>query len=127
MILAVRSDKLEAEIYLLNDDGTLLRQKIWDAGRTLAKNLLGELDELVNGDFDQLTGLIAYKGPGSFTGLRIGITTQNAIAYGKELPIVGAADDDWLSDGVKRLQNHENDKIVLPDYGAAPHITKPKH
>ena len=97
MILAVRSDKLEAEIYLLNDDGTLLRQKIWDAGRTLAKNLLGELDELVNGDFDQLTGLIAYKGPGSFTGLRIGITTQNAIAYGKELPIVGTAGDNWLS------------------------------
>lgn len=127
MILAVRSDKPEAEIYLLNDNGTLLRQKIWDAGRTLAKNLLGELDELVNGDFDQLTGLIAYKGSGSFTGLRIGITTQNAIAYGKELPIVGTAGDNWLSDGVKRLQSNENDKIVLPDYGAAPHITKPKH
>lgn len=127
MILAVRSDKPEAEIYLLNNDGTLLRKKIWDAGRTLAKNLLGELDELVNGDFDQLTGLIAYKGPGSFTGLRIGITTQNAIAYGKELSIVGAAGDNWLSNGVKRLQNNENDKIVLPDYGAAPHITKPKH
>lgn len=127
MILAVRSDKLEAEIYLLDKNGTVVRQKIWDAGRTLAKNLLGELDELVNGDFDQLTGLIAYKGPGSFTGLRIGITTQNAIAYGKQLPIVGTTGENWLADGVQRLQDNQNDKIVLPDYGAAPHITKPKH
>ena len=127
MILAVRSDKPEAEIYLLDNNGAVVRQKIWDAGRTLAKNLLGELDELVNGDFDQLTGLIAYKGPGSFTGLRIGITTQNAIAYGKQLPIVGTTGDNWLVDGVQRLQDNENDQIVLPDYGAAPHITKPKH
>lgn len=127
MILAVRSDKPEAEIYLLDNNGTVVRQKIWDAGRTLAKNLLGELDELVNGDFDQLTGLIAYKGPGSFTGLRIGITTQNAIAYGKQLPIVGTTGENWLADGVQRLQDNQNDKIVLPDYGAAPHITKPKH
>ncbi len=127
MILAVRSDKPEAEIYLLDNNGTVVRQKIWDAGRTLAKNLLGELDELVNGDFDQLTGLIAYKGPGSFTGLRIGITTQNAIAYGKQLPIVGTTGENWLVDGVQRLQDNQNDKIVLPDYGAAPHITKPKH
>ena len=126
MILAVRSDKPEAEIYLLDNNGTVVRQKIWDAGRTLAKNLLGELDELVNGDFDQLTGLIAYKGPGSFTGLRIGITTQNAIAYGKQLPIVGTTGENWLADGVQRLQDNQNDKIVLPDYGAAPHITKPK-
>lgn len=126
MYLAIRSDKPEAEICILDANGQIVKQKIWSANRTLARDLPGEIDDLINQEYDQLVGVIAFRGPGSFTGLRIGITVANAIAYGQGLPIVGAMGDNWLKTGIERLSNHEDDRIVLPEYGAAPHITPAK-
>jgi tRNA threonylcarbamoyladenosine biosynthesis protein TsaB len=73
-----------------------------------------------------LQGLVVFTGPGSFTGLRIGISTMNAMAYAQNIPIVGVGGENWLLDGIKRLKNHENDKIVTPNYGREPNITKSK-
>jgi tRNA threonylcarbamoyladenosine biosynthesis protein TsaB len=140
MILALKTAEPIAEIYLLNDHnlaGSEPAKKIaetakkWEAGRTLAKNLLGEIEQLLAGsdpakEWKDLTGIIVFRGPGSFTGLRIGITTANALAYAQNTPIVGVAGDNWLTDGLKKLAAGQNDKIVLPEYGAPPHITKPR-
>lgn len=126
MILAIKTAGDPAEIYLLNDAGEVVAEKIWDAERTLAKNLLGEIEKLLGGKFDELSGLIVFTGPGSFTGLRIGITTANTIAYAQNIPIVGANSGDWRADGLEKLQQGENDRIVLPEYGAEANITKPK-
>ena len=126
MYLAIRTDNSQAEIYLLNDQGVVQRQKVWLAERTLARDLPGEVDNLVDGDYGQLTGVLVYQGPGSFTGLRIGITVANAVAYVQSLPIVATAGENWLADGVDQLNNGADDKIALPEYGAAPHITPPR-
>lgn len=126
MIIALKTDSENSEIYLLNSSGQIQSQKIWPAGRTLASDLLGEIDELVGKDFAKLSGIIVFKGPGSFTGLRIGITTANALAYSQNLPIVGTNGANWLDDGANRLTTGQNDKIVLPEYGAPANITKPK-
>lgn len=126
MYLAIRTDNSQAEIYLLNDQGVVQRQKVWLAERTLARDLPGEVDNLVDGDYGQLTGVLVYQGPGSFTGLRIGITVANAVAYAQLLPIVATAGENWLADGVDQLNNGADNKIALPEYGAAPHITSPR-
>lgn len=126
MYLAIRTDNSQAEIYLLNDQGVVQRQKVWLAERTLARDLPGEVDNLVDGDYGQLTGVLVYQGPGSFTGLRIGITVANAVAYAQLLPIVATAGENWLADGVDQLNNGADNKIALPEYGAAPHITPPR-
>ena len=126
MYLAIRSDQAEAALYLVDQAGQVVAEHIWLAGRELARDLPGEIDMLLGGDYDQLAGVIAFRGPGSFTGLRIGITVANATAYGQQLPIVGVMGDHWLSDGVERLNDHQDDRIVLPEYGAAPHITPAK-
>ena len=94
----------------------------WDAGRTLARGLLGFLQEKT-GDVKTISGIGIMKGPGSFTGLRIGITTANALAYANQIPITGTNGENWLADGLKKLEKGENDEIVLPEYGAAPNIT----
>lgn len=126
MYLAIRTDNSQAEIYLLNGQSVVQRQKVWLAERTLARDLPGEVDNLVDGDYGQLTGVLVYRGPGSFTGLRIGITVANAVAYAQSLPIVATAGENWLVDGVDQLNNGAGDKIALPEYGAAPHITPPR-
>jgi len=101
----------------------------WDAGRGLAKGLLEFLEnelEFQEKSWKDVTGLAIYKGPGSFTGLRIGITVFNTLAYANKWPIVGVTGDDWRQDGVKRLEAGENDEIVLPEYGGEANITKPR-
>lgn len=101
----------------------------WEAGRGLAKGLLTFLEkelEFQEKTWNDVTGLVVYQGPGSFTGLRIGITVANSLAYANAWPIVGVTGDDWRQAGVARLEAGENDEIVLPEYGAEANITKPR-
>ena len=126
MILALKTNQDPTEIHLLDQDGQVVREKVWSAGRELAHDLLSEVEQLIDGKFGELTGLIVFAGPGSFTGLRIGITTMNTIAYSQNIPIVGTNGKNWWANGLKRLKLGENDKIALPEYGAAPNITSPK-
>jgi tRNA threonylcarbamoyladenosine biosynthesis protein TsaB len=101
----------------------------WEAGRGLAKGLLGFLEkelEFQEKTWQDVTGLVVYQGPGSFTGLRIGITVFNTLAYANSWPIVGATGEQWRQSGRARLEAGENDEIVLPEYGGEANITKPR-
>lgn len=101
----------------------------WESGRELAKGLLGFLEQEILSQgkkWSDVTGLVVYKGPGSFTGLRIGVTVFNTLAYSNKWPIVGATGDDWQTQGVTRLELGKNDEIVLPEYGGEANITKPR-
>lgn len=129
MILALKTDNPTAELIVLGDDGQEIVREEWLAERRLAHELLGKLEGLLTraqGDWGQLNGIVVFKGPGSFTGLRIGITVMNTIAYAQNIPVVGQEGSAWLKDGVKRLANSENDRVVLPEYGAPARITTPK-
>lgn len=101
----------------------------WESGRTLAKGLLGYLtDTLSKNDktWKDISGIVAFKGPGSFTGLRIGLTVLNTLADSQTLPIVGETGEDWQNAGIIRLDAQENDVLVMPEYGAEAHITSPR-
>jgi tRNA threonylcarbamoyladenosine biosynthesis protein TsaB len=129
MILAIRTDKPEAEINIFAADGAPLGAHTWHAHRELADTLLTQLRNLLasqQATFADITGVVVFRGPGSFTGLRIGITVANALAYGQSVPIVGALGDDWLKQGLAQLAAGQNDKIILPEYGAEAHITMQK-
>lgn len=101
----------------------------WESGRTLAKGLLGYLqDNLAKNDktWKDISGIVAFKGPGSFTGLRIGLTVLNTFADSEVVPIVGSIGDDWQVEGLSRLAAGENDQLVMPEYGGEAHITTPR-
>ena len=123
-ILAIRTSGDPTEFYFLQ--GQTLQEKRVDLGRNLSHEILREIEGLV-GDLHQLTGLVVYQGPGSFTGLRIGISVMNALSYSLQIPVVGVGGEDWREVGERRLANGEDDKIVLPEYGAKANITQPKH
>lgn len=128
MIVALRTDTKDASIWLF-DGATQISVFTWQADRQLAKDLLKVIhDELQkqNCSWQDITGVAVFKGPGSFTGLRIGITVANSLAYSLEVPVVGESGDDWLTDSLNRLADAKNDRIVLPFYGADAHITAPR-
>jgi tRNA threonylcarbamoyladenosine biosynthesis protein TsaB len=110
-------------------DGDWKYSDEWQADRTLAKGLLAYLrDQLAkNGKtFSDITAIGAFRGPGSFTGLRIGLTVLNALADAQNIPIVGGMGDSWRAEVLTKLQRNKNEKIVLPFYGSEAHITKPR-
>lgn len=128
MYLALRTDSPQAELYLYDGEQQMAHELL-QADRRLALELPGHIETFLGAagkTFADLEGLLVFRGPGSFTGLRIGITVMNTIAYGQNIPIVGTNGDDWLDDGVSYLQNEENHQVVLPEYGAEARITKPK-
>lgn len=129
MILALKTDNPTAELIVADDKGDVIVREQWLAERRLAHELLGKLESILRqaeGDWSQLSGLVVFKGPGSFTGLRIGITVMNTIAYAQAIPVVGQEGDTWLPDGISRLARGENDQVVLPEYGAPARITSPR-
>jgi tRNA threonylcarbamoyladenosine biosynthesis protein TsaB len=128
MILTLKTDNPDAEIGLY--DGTSKRSYFtWRADRQLAKDLLKVIHEQLQNqkiDWPDVSGIVVFQGPGSFTGLRIGITVANAVAYGNGVPVVTTQGDDWLQTGLERLQKGENDQLALPHYGAEANITLQK-
>ena len=101
----------------------------WKADRDLAKSLPGYIKDQLNvvgKTLNDLTGIGVYQGPGSFTGLRIGITVLNTIADSQQIPIVGEQGVSWKEQSMKRLWAGENDKVVMPFYGSEANITTPR-
>jgi len=127
-ILTIRTDKPEAELGWY-DDKQQLSYMSWLAHRELSETIHTKIKELLNKSSNRLEdieGIIVFKGPGSFTGLRIGITLANILAYALEAPIVAADGEDWISEGIKMLLAGKNNNIALPEYGAAANVTIPK-
>lgn len=131
LIVTIRTDKPEAEIGLY-EDAKQLDYLAWQAHRELAETMHLKLRDLLAAHGKQLAdmqGIVFFKGPGSFTGLRIGASVANALAYGFSCPIIGSSGgnggEGWIEQGVESLLAGKSDKVVLPEYGAAPHITTP--
>lgn len=128
LILTIRSDKPEAEVGLYNDQ-TQLAYETWQAHRELSDTILLKIEALLKSKkktWHDLEGVACFKGPGSFTGLRIGLTVGNSLANELNIPIVSTSSEEWQKEAVNKLINRQNEKLVMPEYGRAPHITKPK-
>lgn len=120
------SDKI-CKVKLFKEDEDKIFEKEWLADRGLSKGLLRFLEDFLKENhlsFWDVKGLVIFKGPGSYTGLRIGITVFNTYSDTTKIPIVGETGKDWFLKGVKRLERGENDKVVMPKYLAPAHITK---
>lgn len=127
MILTIRTDNPQAEIGLY--DGFNQRAyKTWQAHRELGSTVhvvIKELLDSVDLSWKDISGVVYFKGPGSFTGLRIGASVANALAASNDIPVACVGGENWMEAGIKSLS--KNKKIVaLPEYGSEPHITSQK-
>lgn len=128
IILTIKTDNPTAEISLYKDDSRLAHEA-WQAHRELSETIHTKIEELLRGqqkDWHDIGGIVCFAGPGSFTGLRIGLGVGNALAYGLSALIVSTKGDRWTQEGIKRLLSGEADLLALPEYGAEAHTTTPR-
>ena len=81
-ILSVDTTSSVCSVSILEDEN-IIDENILDNGRTHSENLMPILDELLkrnNMDISEIELISVCVGPGSFTGIRIGISTIKAIA-----------------------------------------------
>lgn len=128
VVLSIRTDNPTAEVGVFDND-VQIAYETWEAGRSLSTQLHGKIESVLQGQgkaLSDLQGVVCFAGPGSFTGLRIGLTVGNALAYALGIPIVAMQNPEWVQQGVQRLERGEYDPLALPHYGAPVHITTPK-
>lgn len=124
MILLLDTSTPVCRLTLVDDSQRV--ESEWQADRALAKGLLGWLNDQLNErgkTWKDVSGIGVFRGPGSFTGLRIGLTVANTLAGSLSIPVVGAEDDNWRDTALQRLSEGQNDQIALPYYKTDANIT----
>jgi tRNA threonylcarbamoyladenosine biosynthesis protein TsaB len=93
-ILALDTSSSRVVVALGAPDGTPIGETTWVAGHRHGETLLPSLGRILgenNIRRSRLTAIVVGTGPGTFTGLRVGLATAKGLAHGLGLPIVGVA------------------------------------
>ena len=93
MILAFETSAKAASVALM-ENGTLLGESYQNTGLTHSQTLMSMAEDLLDacGKTPQQVDAVAVAaGPGSFTGVRIGVAAAKGFAWGKEIPCYGVS------------------------------------
>lgn len=94
MWLALDTSCLTLSLALVRPTGALVEQVFIAPPAKQSDALPGAVDELLRRHgltVSALTGLFSGLGPGSFTGLRIGLSCLKGLAWAAKIPLVGAS------------------------------------
>lgn len=89
-ILGIETATRAASVAVLFD-GKLLAETIRETPQSFSETLMPQVEEVINvsGAFEKLDAVAVSIGPGSFTGLRIGLATAKALVYAWGIKIIG--------------------------------------
>lgn len=93
LILAFESSAKAASVALLQED-RLLGEYYQNCGQTHSRTLLKMAEDLLENcglTPEDITAVACAAGPGSFTGIRIGMAAAKGFAWGRELPCIGVS------------------------------------
>jgi tRNA threonylcarbamoyladenosine biosynthesis protein TsaB len=99
LLLALDTSTSTAGLALF-DGEQVLSETTWLAGREHSTRLLLEAQialERIGHTQEQVTGLVVARGPGSFTGVRVGLSVAKGMAAGLGVPVWGASSLDVLA------------------------------
>lgn len=79
-------------------------------------NFIREVMEVANIGYSQLDAVAVSKGPGSYTGLRIGVSTAKGICYAADLPLMAIDTLEAMAYGMKVKLGSQisNNDLLIP-------------
>ncbi len=92
-ILAIESSAKAASAALC-EDGNLISQYFQASGLTHSRTLLKMAEDLLKNlelTLSDVDAVAVARGPGSFTGLRIGVAAAKGLCWGADLPCIGVS------------------------------------
>lgn len=115
MLLAIDTSTDSASLALVRD-GRVLAEATWRCGQNHSVELLPHLSQLLNEteiELKAISCVLVAKGPGSFNGLRVGLSTAKGLALSLDIPIIGVS-----SLELEAYQHAEADLPICPIFNA---------
>ena len=94
MIFAINTSTPQFSIALMKKEGILIEEYIVSPGRRNFRAfmpIVHSIFESTGSMIEELKAIIVAMGPGSFTGLRVGLSVGKGIAHGLQIPIIGVS------------------------------------
>ncbi|WP_237388394.1 tRNA (adenosine(37)-N6)-threonylcarbamoyltransferase complex dimerization subunit type 1 TsaB [Xenorhabdus sp. Sc-CR9] len=113
-ILAIDTATEACSVALLNDG--LVEAQFEISPREHTQRILPMVQEVLlegNVSLQQLDALAFGRGPGSFTGVRIGVGIAQGLALGAELPMLGVSSLKTMAQGAFRLKGATNVLVAI--------------
>jgi len=94
VLLAINTSTVQFSLALLKEEGSVLAEYFMSEGRGHFGSLMPALDFLLetsSTEIRDLTALVVARGPGSFTGLRVGLAAAKGLGHCLRIPMIGIA------------------------------------
>jgi len=101
----------------LSENGKLIALKEDTIGQQHAKLLTVLIEQLFSENdiqIEKLKAVAISMGPGSYTGLRIGVSAAKGIAYAADIPLIAVNTLQALAFGISKNGNYESDTWFCP-------------
>jgi len=115
MLLAIDTSTDSASLALVQDN-KVLAEATWRCGQNHSVELLPRLTQLLNEagvELKSVSCILVAKGPGSFNGLRVGLSTAKGLAFSLDIPIIGIS-----SLELEACQHAETELPICPIFNA---------
>lgn len=94
MLLAINTSTPQFSLALLSREGSIVAEHLMSQGKGHFQNLMPTLQVLLHSaerDIHEVTCISLAAGPGSFTGLRIGISLAKGLCHALRVPVLGVS------------------------------------
>lgn len=100
MILAINSSTLQYGIAVLSEDGAVITEHLSSLDEKGFTGFMPAMDSMLirsSVSFDDINSVAVAIGPGSFTGLRVGLSAAKGFACGLDIPVIGVSGTEALA------------------------------
>jgi tRNA threonylcarbamoyladenosine biosynthesis protein TsaB len=110
LLLAIETTTKNCSVALFNNSSLLELKEQNSKAFSHAEQLTLFIEEVVkksNITLKQLDGIILSKGPGSYTGLRIGTSTAKGLCYALDIPLVSVSTLQAMAFGISKNEDYK--------------------
>jgi tRNA threonylcarbamoyladenosine biosynthesis protein TsaB len=116
LILQIETATASCSVALAEDGVILSHKQVNERNRhaEVITQFIGELLTEAGLNYDQLDAIAVSSGPGSYTGLRIGVSTAKGLCFALDKPLIAVETLEAMAYGIRSLDGYSaDDKILL--------------